>query len=166
MDSVETPKPAPTTRDIFAILSLLAECETKVKDLMFEESDEAKTLSKLTKLFNLKLNEKIAARQQTFITKFMQNQQERESATLQTIINASDDDDFDDQPILAEEDALPVDEDIFDGWEEEEIVANRIERLARVSEQTDRQPRPATRPQYPAPVGVTHLTHFFALFFQ
>ena len=48
-------------------------------------------------------------------------------------VNASDDDDFDDQPVLAEEDALPVDEDMFDRWEEEEIVANRTERLARVS---------------------------------
>ena len=30
------------------------------------------------------------------------------------IVNASDDDDFDDQPVLAEEDALPADEDMFD----------------------------------------------------
>ena len=55
----------------------------------------------------------------------MQNQQERQRAALQMIINASDDDDddddFDDQPDMTEEDALPVDEDMFDGWEEEEI---------------------------------------------
>ncbi|MPC88203.1 hypothetical protein E2C01_083100 [Portunus trituberculatus] len=141
MDSVETPKPAPMTKDIFAILSLLAECETKVEHLLFEESDEAKhLLSKLTNLFNLKLSEKIAARQQTLIIKFMRNQREGQRATLQMIINASNDDDFNDQPVLAEEDALPVDEDMFDGWEEEEIEANRIERLARVSERTDRQP--------------------------
>ena len=159
MDSVETPKPAPTTKDISAILSLLAECETKVEDLMFEESDEAKhLLSKLTNLFILKLNEKIAARQQTLITRFMRNQQDRQRATLQMIINASDDDDddddFDDPPVLAEEDAIPEDEDMFDGWEEEEIEANRIERLARVSEQTDgqtdspdQQPGPSTQRQ-------------------
>ena len=76
------------------------------------------------------------------------------------IINASDDDDDDDDddfdapPVLAEEDAIPEDEDMFDGWEEEEIEANRIERLARVSEQTDRQtdspnqqPGPSTQRQ-------------------
>ena len=73
------------------------------------------------------------------------------------IINASgddDDDDFDDQPVMTEEDALPVDEDMFDGWEEEEIEANRIERLARVSEwmdghtaSPDQQPGPSTQRQ-------------------
>ena len=70
------------------------------------------------------------------------------------IVNASDDDDFDDQPVLAEEDALPVDEDMFDRWEEEEIEANKIERLERVSERTDgqidspdQQPGPSTQRQ-------------------
>ena len=82
MESVETPKPAPTTEDISAIFSLLADCETKVDDFMFEESEEAKhLLSKLTNLFNIKLNEKIAGRQQTLITKFIRNQQERQSST-------------------------------------------------------------------------------------
>ncbi|MPC50031.1 hypothetical protein E2C01_043850 [Portunus trituberculatus] len=38
----------------------------------------------------------------------MRNQHERQRATLQMIINASDDDDFDNQPVLAEEDALPT----------------------------------------------------------
>ena len=71
------------------------------------------------------------------------------------IINASDDDDdnVDDQPVMTEEDALPEDEDMFDGWEEEEIEANKIERLARVSErmdiQTDRQT--ASPDQQPGP---------------
>ena len=54
----------------------------------------------------------------------MQNQQERQRAALQMIINASDDDDddnVDDQPVMTEKDALPEDEDMFDGWEEEEI---------------------------------------------
>ena len=54
LDSVETPKPPPTTKHISAILSLLAECETKVEDIMFEESDEAKYHLSKTKLFNLR----------------------------------------------------------------------------------------------------------------
>ena len=52
MDRVETESGGNT-----AILSLLAQCETKVNDILFDESDEAQQhLSKLMKLFNHKIS--------------------------------------------------------------------------------------------------------------
>ena len=40
---------------------------------------------------------------------------------------------------LLTDDTQPMEEDMIDGWEEEEIEANRIEMLARMSEKADGQ---------------------------
>ena len=49
-------------------------------------------------------------------------------------------------------------EDMIDGWEEEEIEANRIEMLAQKSENADRQPVLATAPlSWSVDRGVTPL---------
>ena len=47
---------------------------------------------------------------------------------------------------LLTDDIQPMEEDMIDGWEEEEIEANRIEMLAQKSENADRQPVLATAP--------------------
>ena len=40
---------------------------------------------------------------------------------------------------LLTDNTQPMEEDMIDGWEEEEIEANRIEMLARMSEKADGQ---------------------------
>ena len=119
--------------EISAILSLLTECEEKVKDYLFEESEDAQHhLSKLLKLFDSKLNQKIQARQQSLITKYIGQPQ---MATLQ--VNERDDDDDDIVNQLMADDTQPFDEDMFEGWEKEEIEANRMNMLVQEDGQTD-----------------------------
>ena len=80
-----------------------------------------------------KLNEKIQARQQSLITTFIR---QRQMATLDAIADTSDAENMD--QLLADNTQL-IDKDMFDGWEEEEIEANRIGMLARAKETADAQ---------------------------